>query len=281
MLPPSQRGDVSAPGWWVQLPPPCSKCRLWELGKAALPVPASLRVQSCAWQRNREREGKKKKKESKRGRENVSVLGGGRGIGRWAGLRERARPLFSGLHRSAAASPVPPRSLPSAPLPTAQSSSPDASRTVPGTFPEDAVRGAGAGAVRAAARPGRARRAAAAAAGGAQRGPAAQQGERGPRSSHPAALGQPGGLGGRRGGRLRHPAGIAGDQELFLPRQGGRSLVGACLWLGKGVGSMDSWSPAAPRAGEHCWKLGAARSRRDPVFTNTSQRRNPAASSFG
>lgn len=65
VLPPSERGDVCAPGWWVQLRSPCSKWRLWELGKAALPVPASLRVQSCSWERNPGREGNKKKKKAK------------------------------------------------------------------------------------------------------------------------------------------------------------------------------------------------------------------------
>lgn len=190
----------------------------------------------------------------------MSVLGGGRGVGQWAGLGERAHPLGTRVLRPAAASQVPPRSLPAARLSTARSSSPDSSRPVPGAFPEDAVRGAGAGAVRAAARPGRARRAAAAAAGGAQRGPAAQQGEEGPRTPH--LSGTEGAAGGsRRGGEGEDSVILLELQEtrsIYCPgRLEGRWWMRVCGWAGE-WGPWTPRDPAAPRSGEQCWSLGVS-----------------------
>lgn len=91
---------------------------------------------------------------------------------------------------------------------------------------------------------------------------------------HPASLGHGGGCwgdsAGRRGGGLRHPAGIAGDQNHFQSRQGGRSLVFVAV--------QGSGGPAAPRAGEQGWRLGAVRSQRDPVLLLSAQTQRPRPS---
>lgn len=137
------------------------------------------------------------------------------------------------------------------------------------------MRGAGAGAVRAAARPGRARRAAASAAGGAQRGPAAQQGEGGPRTSR-ARRGLPGARQGGEGEDSVIPLGLRESRSISCPgRVEGRWWVRVCGWARSG--SMDPLGPRSPRSGEELEVGGSSEQEGSSVYKHFSTRPRPLA----